>query len=96
MSTEVSATEALSADTQFPKNSKENRYYYKHREEILEKKRIQRLQKNNADITQLPAQLPLEERRKKKMEMLGILSSETPARISSGVKVSTPKVEAQQ
>ena len=35
----------VSADIKLPKNSKENRYYYRHREEIIEK----RLQKKMED-----------------------------------------------
>jgi hypothetical protein len=31
-------------ECKLPKNSKENRYYYRHREELLEKRRLKRLQ----------------------------------------------------
>ncbi len=60
-----------------PKNCKENRYYYRHREEILERQRLARLAKKGVDITKLgtEVQTPLEERRKKKMEFLGLLES---------------------
>jgi len=75
MSAEVSTGGALSAENAPVKNLKSNRYYYRHREEILEKKRLQRLRKNTTEDAQLTAQLPLEERRKKKMEMLGLSSS---------------------
>ncbi len=62
-------------DQKLPKNCKENRYYYKHREQILEKKRLARLAKKGIDITKLGEefQSPIEERRKKKMEFLGLL-----------------------
>jgi hypothetical protein len=55
-----------------PKNNKANRYYYRHREEILEKQRQQRLKqkgiavKDNIVLTQ-------DELRKKKLEFLGLL-----------------------
>lgn len=67
-----------SEEQKLPKNCKENRYYYKHREEILEKRRLARLAKKGVDITNLEngTQTPVEERRKKKMEFLGLL--ETP------------------
>lgn len=62
-------------EQKLPKNCKENRYYYKHREEILEKRRLARLAKKGVDITNEtnPQQLTLEERRKKKMEFLGLV-----------------------
>jgi hypothetical protein len=44
-----------------PKNCKENRYYYRHREEILEKKRLQRLEDPEY-------QAKYEERQRKKAE----------------------------
>ncbi len=55
-----------------PKNTKGNRYYYRHREEILEKRKQQRLEqkgisvKDNIILTQY-------ELRKKKLEFLGLL-----------------------
>lgn len=64
-----------SEEQKLPKNCKENRYYYKHREEILERQRLARLKKKGIDITKLgnEVQSPIEERRKKKMEFLGLL-----------------------
>ncbi len=62
-------------EQKLPKNSKANRYYYKNREAILEKKRLTRLAKKGVDIkneTNVP-QLTLEERRRIKMEFLGVL-----------------------
>jgi hypothetical protein len=58
-----------------PKNCKENRYYYKHREEILEKRRLARLAKKGIEVNDevTTVHLSLEERRKKKMEFLGLL-----------------------
>jgi hypothetical protein len=58
-----------------PKNCKENRYYYRHREEILERKRLARLAKKGIDVTQSTEELKetLEEKRKKKMEFLGLM-----------------------
>lgn len=44
MSAEVSATEALLVDIKLPKNCKEVRYYYRNREEILEKRRLKKLE----------------------------------------------------
>jgi len=44
MSAEVSTDGALSAENAPVKNLKSNRYYYRHREEILEKKRLQRME----------------------------------------------------
>lgn len=66
---------AEQSEQKLPKNNKCNRYYYRHREEILEKKRLARLAKKGIDITNEsnPQQLSLEERRKKKMEFLGVL-----------------------
>jgi len=56
------------------KNCKENRYYYRHREEILEKRRIARIAKKGIDVTTSEeAQMSMDERRKKKMEFLGLL-----------------------
>ena len=53
------------------KITKSNRYYYKHREEILEKKRIARLAKKGVvvDISKEKEYMSLEEKRKKKMEL---------------------------
>lgn len=42
-SNEIVATDSTD-DVKPPKNCKENRYYYRHREEILEKKRQKRLE----------------------------------------------------
>jgi hypothetical protein len=63
------------AEQKLPKNSKENRYYYRNREAILERQRLARLAKKGVDVTKLEtlSQIPLEERRKKKMEHLGLL-----------------------
>lgn len=68
---------AEQSEQKLPKNNKCNRYYYRHREEILEKKRLARLAKKGIDITNEsnPQQLSLEERRKKKMEFLGVLEA---------------------
>jgi len=60
-------------DIKVPKNCKENRYYYRHREKILEKQRLARLAKKGVDITKCEIETPMEERRKKKMEFLGLL-----------------------
>jgi hypothetical protein len=62
-------------EQKLPKNSKANRYYYKNREAILEKKRLTRLAKKGVDITNETntPQLTLEERRRMKMEFLGVL-----------------------
>jgi hypothetical protein len=38
------ATITVESDVKLPKNCKENRYYYKHREEILERKRQKKLE----------------------------------------------------
>jgi hypothetical protein len=46
-----------------PKNSKENRYYYRHREELLEKRRIKRL-----EDPEYQAKLKEREERKKQKE----------------------------
>jgi hypothetical protein len=61
-----------------PKNTKENRYYYRNREKILERQKLARLAKKGIDITKTDGCIvtPLEERRKKKMEFLGLLESE--------------------
>lgn len=61
-----------------PKKNKGTVYYYRHREEILEKQRLARLAKKGVDITKIDSniQTPLEERRKKKMEFLGLLKTE--------------------
>ena len=65
--------EEKEAEEKLPKNTKANRYYYKHREEILEKQRLARLSKKGIDITTIStSQSPLEERRRKKMEFLGL------------------------
>ena len=74
MSTDPSA-ELKQEEAKLPKNTKANRYYYKHREEILEKQRLARLSKKGVDIASETPQLTLEERRKKKMEFLGLLKS---------------------
>jgi hypothetical protein len=62
-------------DIKYPKNNKVSRYYYRHREEILEKKRLARLAKKGIDITKPDSEIKesIEERRKKKMAFLGIL-----------------------
>jgi hypothetical protein len=73
---QISAT--METEQKLPKNTKANRYYYKNREAILEKKRLARLAKNGVDITSESSapQLSLEERRKMKMEFLGVLKTE--------------------
>lgn len=73
----VSAEPSTVSDESAPKlinNTKGNRYYYKHREEILEKKRLARLAKKGVDVEKvtLQPQLALEERRKMKIELLGL------------------------
>jgi hypothetical protein len=64
----------VESELKLPKNSKENRYYYKNREAILERQRLARLAKKGIDVTNIEGtiQTPLEERRKKKMEFLGL------------------------
>ena len=77
MSTDPSA-ELKQEEAKLPKNTKANRWYYRHREEILEKRRLERLAKKGVDITR-PAEeikLTLDERRKKKMEFLGLLEAQ--------------------
>ena len=44
MSSDPSAELKQEEDEKLPKNCKENRYYYRHREEILERKRQKRLE----------------------------------------------------
>ena len=64
-------------EPKLPKNCKENRYYYKHREEILEKRRQKRLEMKRTEVTnETLTQLPLEDRRRKKMEFLGLIESQ--------------------
>ncbi len=68
---------AVPTDVKLPKNCKENRYYYKHREEILERKRQARLAKKGIDITKSEGiKVSTEERRKQKMEFLGLLKTD--------------------
>lgn len=49
------------AEIKLPKNSKENRYYYRHREDILEKKRLKKMEDPEY-------RAKYEERQKKKAE----------------------------
>lgn len=64
-------------EPKLPKNCKENRYYYRNREDILEKRRQKRLEKKNNGVNnETLTQLPLEDRRKKKMEFLGLIESQ--------------------
>jgi hypothetical protein len=62
-------------EIRLPKISKGNRYYYKNREAILEKKRLARLAKlaNKEPEPKESGPRPIEERRLKKMEHLGLL-----------------------
>jgi len=54
-------------DIKMPKNTKANRYYWKHREEILGKRRELRLkEKGDKGLTK-------EEEQKKKMAFLGLI-----------------------
>lgn len=55
-----------------PKNNKANRYYYRHREEILEKQRQQRLKQKGVSVNDVTP-LTQEELRKKKLDFLGLL-----------------------
>lgn len=72
----MESTEVATVQEKLPKNSKANRYYYKNREAILEKKRLVRLAKKGVDVTdESTPQLSLEERRKMKMEFLGVLNA---------------------
>ena len=61
-----------------PKNTKANRWYYRHREEILEKRRLERLVKKGVDITKSESEIKvtMDEIRKKKMEHLGLCESQ--------------------
>lgn len=72
---EETSTVAETKMEKLPKNTKANRWYYRHRDEILEKRRLERLAKKGVDITKPEAEikLTLEERRKKKMEHLGLI-----------------------
>jgi len=74
--TPTATATAIADQMKLPKNCKENRYYYRHREEILERKRLARLAKKGIDVTQSVEELKetLEEKRKKKMEFLGFMS----------------------
>ena len=76
MSSDPSVELKQEEGVKLPKNTKANRWYYRHREEILEKKRLARLAKNGVDITSETPPSPLEERRRKKMEFLGVLESQ--------------------
>jgi len=71
------AVPTVESDMKLPKNCKENRYYYKHREEILERKRLARLAKKGVDITK-PEDVNglIEEKRKQKMAFLGLLKTD--------------------
>lgn len=62
-------TDATAVQDKLPKNCKENRYYYRHREEILEKRRLDRL-KTNVDnlIFDCKIVAALKEKRKNKTE----------------------------
>jgi hypothetical protein len=51
-------------DVKLPKNCKENRYYYKHREEILEKRKQKRME----DPEYLAKQKEKEDKKKQKEE----------------------------
>lgn len=55
-------------EIKLPKNNKANRYYYRHKEEISERRKQQRLEKKNLD--RVPTK---EELQKKKMEFLGLI-----------------------
>jgi hypothetical protein len=59
-------------------NTKGNRYYYKHREKILEKRRIERLVKKGVDVTKLDRETNVlkEEIIKKKLQILGLALGE--------------------
>jgi len=75
MDATVTSAEEGKTEQKLPKNCKANRYYYRHREEVLERQRLARLAKKGVDITNINGTVhtPLEERRKKKMEFLGLL-----------------------
>jgi len=68
----------LMEDLKMPKNCKENRYYYRHREEILERKRLARLAKKGIDITKGNEEIKqtAEEKRRKKKEYLEEIAEE--------------------
>jgi hypothetical protein len=76
IATDSMATEGV-VEPPIVKISKANRYYYRHRETVLEKQRLARLAKKGVDVSKLGTEqlTPLEERRKKKMELLGLLES---------------------
>jgi hypothetical protein len=58
--------ESEQTEQKLPKNCKENRYYYRNREQILEKKRLKRLE----DPEYQAKQLAKEEAKKKKEETM--------------------------
>ena len=76
MESESATDKVEQTEQKLPKNCKANRQYYKNRVAILEKKRLARLEKKGIDITNeinTTQQLSLEERRRMKMEFLGVV-----------------------
>ena len=64
----VSEANAVPVDVKIPKNCKENRYYYRHREEVLARKKEQRMVDPEYRARQeLKEQKKLEREEKKKM-----------------------------
>jgi hypothetical protein len=77
----VSVESSTVSDESAPKlinNTKGNRYYYKHREKILEKRRRDRLAKKGVDITKIERETNVlkEELIKKKLQILGLAPGE--------------------
>lgn len=75
VSVESSTVSDESATPKLIDNTKGNRYYYKHREKILEKRRLARLAKKGVDITKLERETNVlkEELIKQKLQILGLV-----------------------
>jgi hypothetical protein len=61
--------ESEQTEQKLPKNCKENRYYYRHREEILEKKRLKRLEDPEYQAKQLAKEEAKKNEEEKKLKM---------------------------
>lgn len=74
---ELNPEGTVESELKLPNNTKANRYYYKNREAILEKRRLERLAKKGIDITKskLEIKVTLDEQRKIKMTHLGLLET---------------------
>jgi actin-related protein len=87
------AVVTVESDVKLPKNCKENRYYYKHREEILERRRQKKMadpeyqakQKVKEEAKEAKQRIKEEEKKRRELRKKAVEQLLNPVLTSSGV-----------